>query len=296
MKNNGKCAVFILLGQSNAVGHGVPMKEEDVVLSPMKNVFGLSREKNQSFENSALFWQGYTTAGMNLAEEQDDTYSVANCLAKRWQAAIDGGAELPDLYIIHIAIGAQGVTGNYMWNPDRPEKLLPGKLGTVDISLYPFTEHILSLVKESFEKRSLEYEVIGLHWRGGENDTTAETELLHRELENIYIRIFDGFSEKIGKYPLVLHKIVCPDRVMDMDPSGEKLKRMHYINSVFEALTDRYAKSSIFDATKAPDFIPNVRGNGIFIADCVHYKPEVNDWVAEQILFDYVKKRNLPLS
>ena len=86
MKN--KCAVFILLGQSNAAGHGVPMKEEDIVTLPMKNVFGLSRAMHQSLDNTALAWQGYTTAGMNLAEECDNSYSVANCLAKRWQAAM----------------------------------------------------------------------------------------------------------------------------------------------------------------------------------------------------------------
>jgi hypothetical protein len=29
-----KAAVFILLGQSNAVGHGIPMKEEDKIYKP----------------------------------------------------------------------------------------------------------------------------------------------------------------------------------------------------------------------------------------------------------------------
>jgi hypothetical protein len=38
MQNN-KAAVFILLGQSNAVGHALPMCEKDKILIPMKNVF-----------------------------------------------------------------------------------------------------------------------------------------------------------------------------------------------------------------------------------------------------------------
>ena len=291
MKNK-KCAVFILLGQSNAVGHGVPMKKEDVVSVPMKNVFGLSREKNQSYDGTALCFEGYVTAGMNLAEEQDDTYSVANCLAKTWQAEIDRGAALPDLYIIHIAIGAQGVTSTYMWYPEREPVLKPGKLGTVDISLYPFTEHILSLLDGYFKEAGKEYEVMGLHFRGGENDTTVEKEVLEKELFDIYTRIFDGFEKKIGKYPLVLHKIVCPDRCMDMDPTGVKLERMHYINSVFLRLAEKYG-GEIFDATKAPQFIPNVRGNGIFVGDCVHYTPEVNGWVAETILAEYKKKNSV---
>ena len=105
--------VFILLGQSNAVGHDLPMQEEDKIKIPLANVWGLSRAHNQAYDHTELVWEGYVSAGMNLAEEQDDTYSVANCLARRWQNAIDGGADLPDLYVVHIAIGAQGVTERY---------------------------------------------------------------------------------------------------------------------------------------------------------------------------------------
>ena len=156
-----KAAVFILLGQSNAVGHGVPMEPRDVIREPMKNVFGLSREENQSFENRALVWSGYTSFGMNLAETQDNTYSVANCLAALWQDHIDSGNAfgLPDLYIVQIAIGAQGVTRQYMWHPDRAEKLIPGKLGTVDISLYLYCMHHFSLLEDSF--RALGFGKVG---------------------------------------------------------------------------------------------------------------------------------------
>ena len=135
-----KKAVFILLGQSNAVGHGIPMAETERITVPLKNVFGLHRKDNQSFDIKELIWRGYESGGMNLAEEQDHTYSVANCLAELWQDEIDGGNPdgLPDLYIVHIAIGAQGVTEGYMWYPEREPVLVPGKLGTVNISLCPF--------------------------------------------------------------------------------------------------------------------------------------------------------------
>ena len=153
-----KAAVFILLGQSNAVGHGVPMREEDKILTPMQNVFGLSRDDNQRLDLDQLAWSGYVSYGMNLAEEQDNTYSVANCLAASWQKHIDSGNALglPDLYIVQIAIGAQGVTDGYMWHPDREKKLVPGKLGTVDISLFPFCEHIFGLLDDSFVKMDMD--------------------------------------------------------------------------------------------------------------------------------------------
>lgn len=283
---NRKEAVFILLGQSNAVGHGIPMREEDKLHTPLTNVFGLSRKDNQSFAGTELLWSGYTSCGMNLAEEQDDTYSVANCLASLWQNHIDSGnaLNLPNLYIIQIAIGAQGVTEGYMWHPAREEKLIPGTLGTVDISLFPFCKHIFGLLDDSFSKMNKAYEVIGLHWRGGENDVTATEEYLMQHLESIYTQIFDAFNEILSMPPIVLHKMVCPDRMRDMDPTGLYLKNMDYINGVFESLARRYANISVFDPTNAPQYIPDVRGNGIFMEDAVHFTPEVNRWVAECIL------------
>lgn len=284
---NKKAAVFILLGQSNAVGHGIPMKEEDKILTPLANVFGLSREHNQRLDLDALTWSGYTSFGMNLAEEQDNTYSVANCLAALWQKQIDGGKVLPDLYIVQIAIGAQGVTEGYMWHPDRAPQLIPGKLGKVDISLFPFTSRVLSLLDKSFAEKGIDYEILGLHWRGGENDVSATAEHLHEHLENVYCRIFDEFDRLLGHPPTVLHRLVCPDRMTDTDSTGGKLERMHYINEVFEKLTARREGISIFDARQAPQFIPDVRGNGLFIADAVHFTPEVNAWVAEETLKNY---------
>ena len=283
-----KAAVFILLGQSNAVGHGIPMKTEDIISAPLKNVFGLSRADNQSFHNEKLNWSGYTSFGMNLAEEQDNTYSVANCLASLWQGKIDGGKSLPDLYIIQIAIGAQGVTKGYMWHPEREEKLIPGVLGKVDISLFPFTKHIFSLLDESL--KDVDYEIIGLHWRGGENDTSAKAETLSAELLGIYERIFDEFFEILKNPPTVLHKIVCHER---MEELGEgRIPNMHYINEVFASLQAKYENVSVFDPTTLPRFIPNVRGNGIFIDDAVHFTPEANRSVAGLILDNYIKSRD----
>ena len=290
-----KAAAFILLGQSNAVGHGIPMREEDIIEKPLTNVFGLSREKNQSYDSTELVWSGYTSFGMNLAEEQDNTYSIANCLAAIWQRHIDDGnlCNLPDLHIIQIAIGAQGVTEQYMWNPKREPKLVPGKLGTVDISLFSFTNHIFSLLGDSFAQSDKEYEIIGVHWRGGENDFTATSECLSEHLEPIYHNIFDEFNRLLKNPPIVLHKLVCHERANDLDPSGKYLENMNYINDVFERILQRYENVSLFDPQNAPQYLSDVRGNGLFIDDAVHFTPEVNTWVAEEILKKYIEKQNL---
>jgi len=287
-----KAALFVLLGQSNATGYAVPMREEDYINIPMKNVFGLHRRDNQSYDNTELTWSGYTSHGMNLAEEYDHSYSAANCLASLWQEHIDLGnrCSLPDLYIIQISIGAQGVTGNYMWNPDYEKRLIPGPLGIADISLLSFTEHILSLVPDSFEKLGLDYDTIGIHWRGGENDMAEPKEILVNTLEPIYREIFGRLDLLSGISPIVLHKIVCHDRARDLDPTGLQNKNIHYINGVFENLCASCPNITIFDPQNYPGFIPGVYGNGLFIGDAVHFTEDVNRWTAKCILDGYIKK------
>lgn len=287
-----KAAVFILLGQSNAVGHGVPMKDEDKITTPLKNVFGLSREKNQSFKNTSLKWEGYKSAGMNLAEEQDDTYSVANLLAKHWQSSIDAGNELPDLHIIQIAIGAQGATKGYMWHPEYERVLVPGKLGTVKIALTPYTEHILSLVPQSLEALGKTPEYIGIHWRGSEDDANARWDELKDNCKNTLFEIFSRFQNALKKkVPVILHRRVSEDRSLDFDPSGEGLKKLRYINEIFEKLVEENKEYEMFDVRECPLYIPNVRGNGVFIEDVVHYTPEANMWVAQKIMDDYINNQ-----
>ena len=286
-----KVSVFILFGQSNAVGHGVPMLREDKIVEPLKNVFGLHRIKNQSFDNQELFWSGYTSSGMNLAEEQDDTYSVANCLARYWQNEIDEGRNLPDLYIVHIAIGSQGISRGMMWNPDYEKSLIPGKWGIVKISLYPYALHILSLLQKSFDGLEVEPDYVGLHWRGGEEDWGCRYEYLENTLHDLYEKMFEDFYVAIGqKVPVVLHRFVAKDYLLENDLTGELLQNARYINGVFEKMEKNHFNISIFDVREAPFYIEDVRGNGIFIEDAVHFTPDTNKWVAKEILEEYIER------
>ena len=285
-----KAAVFILLGQSNAVGHGTPMEKEDYITTPLKNVFGLHRKDNQSFDIQTLTWSGYQSGGMNLGETQDHTYSLANCLAAHWQERIDGGEMLPDLYILQIAIGAQGVTEKYMWNPRYEKKLIPGKLGTANIALFSLTCHILSLLDKSFRQMGKDYEIMGLHWRGGEEDTMEDPQMVRRELTGIYREIFGKFREILGAFPLVLHGIHCPNRMTLKDPTGRALGNMEYINKLFCSFAKEEEDVSVFDMRKAPFYSTNTKENGIFLDDFIHYTPKANRWAAEKITEKYLQK------
>ena len=223
---------------------------------------------------------------MNLAEMQDDTYSIANCLAQAWQMEMDRGTELPDLYIVHIAIGAQGITERFMWYPDREKKLIPGPLSTVDISLYPFSQHILSLLDDSFRKMDKTYKIMGLHWLGGAEEMTIPIVELSPVLDDIYRRFFRDMRAAAGcEFPILLYKLEYPDRAMDLDPSGNYLKRMYFINATFEYLSRTCKNVHIFDNRRIPFYDPSVRGNGLYQAeDVIHHTEKTNRWIAQWIL------------
>lgn len=285
-------AVFILLGQSNATGHATPMAEEDKITTPLRNVFGLHRDENQSFDIDRLTWSGYLSGGMNLGETQDHTYSLANCLARQWQDAVDGGKDLPDLYIIQIAIGAQGVTQRFMWYPQRERQLIPGKLGVAKISLYSFTRHILSLVDDSFRRLGKTYEIMGIHWRGGEEEDTVPVENMNGGvLRGIYDVLFPGFCEALGKtVPIIIHKVVDYDACLTKyNDGGAHYERTLYVDSVFQDLVRENEHISMFDARTAPHYDEELLGKNLFIKDLVHYTPQTNAWVAETILREYEK-------
>lgn len=277
-----KKALFVLMGQSNAVGHALPMAEGDKILKPMKNVFGLHRKDNQKLDLEKLTWSGYTSDGMNLGETQDHTYSLANCLAKNWQAAVDAGEELPDLYIVQIAIGAQGVAPQFMWHPNRTPVLIPGTLSKVNISLYPFTMHILSLVKESLG----DFDYAQVHWRGGEQDISAVMEDPAIDLQSIYERMIGDLNKVLQNPPIVLHKIVIKDRVAE-EPTGTKTRIMAKIEEMFDHFGQDYKNVTTFDPRAYPGFDPNIMGEGLFMEDNVHFKADVNKWIAKVIFDDY---------
>jgi hypothetical protein len=66
---------------------------------------------------------------------------------------------------------------------------------------------------------------------------------------------------------------------------------MLYINSVFEELAIKNENISVFDPSKAPQYVEEVKGNGVFLSDCVHFTPEVNMWVAKCIIDNYLKRQ-----
>ncbi len=290
MKKNAE--VFILLGQSNAVGHDLPMQEKDVITDPMAYVYGLSRADNQNLYPEKLTFSGYQSAGMNLAEEQDNTYSLANCLAAQWEKEARKNPDMPDLYIIQIAIGAQGIGPGFMWNPDYPQQLIPGKLGVVRISLFPFTQRILSLLKPTFAQMGVDYHIMGVHWRGGEDDTAVQTpKSLIPNLKPLYERLFEMLRSSLGELPkTVLYQMRYGEKTYER-PGTDNLRDSASVNNrLFAEFAEKYPQISLFDPFSLSLYRPeDPQTWGIFSPeDGVHYSAAANCEIAEKILAEYL--------
>lgn len=278
-----KCdaAYLFINGQSNAHGHGQNMSQEDYIRTPLKNVFALDRTPNQSYDIDDVVWSGFTTAGKNLGETQDNTYSFAYYFAKMWQAAIEQGVQLPDLYIVQISIGAQGII-NGMWNKHKEKILISGVLGEANISLYDFASRIHSLVLKDMRKRFDNPAIIGWHWIGSEQDTLP-LEYDYSDFLELYDDFFDNMLGLANtNCPAYLYKLVCFHH-------ERFAKGIEMINNTFNRECKRHENFTLVETDKSPIWDGDAENSGVFDIDNVHYLPKAQRWFAENFFHAIIK-------
>lgn len=272
-----KAAVLFISGQSNAHAHAQFLQEQDRIIQPLKNVFSLDRNPNQSLDITDVVWSGFTTAGKNLGETQDHTASFAYHFSKLWQGTIDGGAKLPDLYIVQISIGSQGIV-NGMWNRDKELVMQPGTLDTVNISLFPWAQKINRLVMENLRKSGKEAHIIGWHWLGGEQDMLNQT-YLQVDFQQRYDFFFDTMLASIGQEcPLFIYKINCKRFIARRELPEETVDS---VNQALQRQVKRLPNAVMVDSAQCPLWDPKKDHDGIYAADDGHYLPETQKWFAE---------------
>ena len=163
-----------------------------------------------------------------------------------------------------------------------------GKLGDCDISMYPLAVHVLGLTRKYFQENEMDPDFVGIHWRGGEQETWQHISNLEGRLKNDYITLFNGLREAIGgEAPIVLHRMPFVQVMKNADPSGKCLDSMNYINGLFYELSSELSKTSVFDVRTCPFYDENTWDCNIFRWDLIHYLGKTNDWVASQILDEY---------
>ena len=277
---NNKAVIFIA-GQSNAHAHGQRLLEADWITEPLANVFSLDRDPNQAYDRDCVVWSGFTTAGKNLGETQDHTASLGYHLAKLWQSAIDGGAELPDLYIVQISIGSQGIL-NGMWNRDMERVLIPGPLGTVNVALFPLAQQIYRLVMEDLG----DPEVLGFHWLGSEQEIWNEA-YKSPELPERYDHFFDSLLAAIGRpcpvyiyetyFHLACRRLGVPEEAADG------------VNAALYRQAERLG-ATLVQAKESPLWDGSAQGYGIFAPDNGHYLAKVQGWFASRFFREVLRR------
>ena len=280
MKKDTNAAVVFINGQSNATAHQQFLPEEDRVYTPMRNVWSLDRIPNQSFDITDVVWSGWTSMGTNLGETQDHTASLAYFIAKKWQALIDAGKNLPDLYIVQISIGCQGII-NGMWNRDKERVMKPGILGEADISLLPFALHIHKLVMKNLTEAGKNPEVIGWHWLGCEQEIWDEA-YLREDFRERYDYHFDVMRDSMGgDIPAFLYKVVVRG---GLERYQLPLESENIINEEIVRQANRIG-AKLVDPRTCPWWDPDdTLYYGILAADRAHYVPKVQEWFADIFL------------
>lgn len=282
-----KAAVLFISGQSNAHAHAQFLQEQDRIMTPLKNVFSLDRNPNQFFDITDVVWSGFTTAGKNLGETQDHTASFAYFFSKLWQSAIDSGADLPDLYIVQISIGSQGIV-NGMWNRDKEKVMQPGPLDTVNISLFPWAQQVNRLAMENLRKSGKEAHIIGWHWLGGEQDMLNQT-YLQADFQQRYDFFFDTMLASIGQAcPVYIYKINCKRFIARRDLPEETVDG---VNQALLRQLERLPNAVMVDSAQCPLWDPQKNHDGIYAADDGHYLPETQKWFAEKAFTQVMQAR-----
>ncbi|MFE2728776.1 discoidin domain-containing protein [Kitasatospora sp. NPDC059327] len=275
--------VLIVLGQSNAVGSGVPIQDAADVAQckAFGRVKGLNRTNNRVTGAESATWSPYTCAGSNLGQEYNGgrSYNVATATALRWERAVTAGAALPDLHVIHVAWGSQGIQEadgiNNRWWPDRDP---------TDVeSLFPLTVNTIANGLRALREAGKQPRVIGIHWNQWEAEVTARSTISADHMQQAFLKVLEPLRTIAGATtaPVFLYR-----------------PRSNHYNAtlkahVTDALTGLAARpapnpyrlldpAEAVSATGTPLYDPAIPRNLGIYNDGIHYTRAVQEWFADQ--------------
>lgn len=273
--------VLIVLGQSNAVGYGAPVTAtaDSTLCSNMPDVRGLRANPNRVAGATTTVWGAYTCSGSNLGETGTGaSYNTASAFAMRWQRAINGGAKLPDLHVIHVAWKSQGLAAvaapNDRWRPGRTPNAVDG--------LHQLTMNTLGNAFASLRAAGKVPRVLGLHWNQWETDALAKSVSSVAQAKTLFTDALTPFRAVTGRddFPIYLYR----PRSTTFDAGTTKHITDAFVEMAsapapnpFQLIDPADAKGSqggaLYNASAAPNY-------GIF-GDGVHYTAAVQRWFAD---------------
>jgi hypothetical protein len=246
----------------------------------LPNVKGLSRAQNRVVGATVATWTNYSCAGYNLGEEYNGgrAYHLAGLFARRWQAAINAGAQLPNLYIVHIGWAGQGFqqadVGHDRW--------WVGRDATDIESLYPLSQNVLARGIQNLQAAGKRPRIIGLHWNQWEAEAMNNTVSSAADAQAKFSAFIASLRAVTGSaaYPIYLYR----PRIFSVNNAAST----SYVASAFTALASAptpnvFQLIDVVDATNAGGSLvynsaasPNF---GVY-NDGVHYTRVVQEWFA----------------
>ncbi|MGW2543945.1 discoidin domain-containing protein [Kitasatospora sp. NPDC001574] len=298
--------VLIVLGQSNADGWTAPLEAADrTKCQSLSRVKGLNRTHNRTAGATSATWAQYTCAGNNLGDEFNggNNYTVASATALRWQRATEAGAKLPDLNVIHIAWGSQGIQStdgtNNRWWPDRDP--------TDVASLFPLAINTITNGLRALQEAGKQPRVIGIHWNQWESEASNRSTISVDHVRQAFLKVLEPIRTVAGgtDAPVFLYRprstildktatLQARDALVDIagtapyqlidakDATALTYSADHATSqpgAYLYTLRDR-TEQQIEDTTW--NMTKEEKQLGIFSADAIHYRSEVQKWFADQ--------------
>ncbi|MFD5086851.1 discoidin domain-containing protein [Kitasatospora sp. NPDC058406] len=278
--------VLIVLGQSNAVGWSTSITDSADLAqcNSFAHVKGLKTAQNRVVGALNATWTPYTCAGSNLGSDRTtsyNAYNTATVTALRWERAIQAGASLPDLNVIHVAWGSQGVQ-RFDWPSDR---WWPDRNPSDVESLYQFTLNTISNGLRALQEAGKRPRIIGMHWNQWEAEASQKTTVSTSRVQQAFLNVLEPLRTVTGagtSTPIFLYR----PRTTNYDETETQ-----HVTEALTGLANRPAPNpyTLIDpalattATGTPLYDPSVVKNyGIFNGDGVHYTRAVHEWFADQ--------------
>ena len=328
-------AVLFVMGQSNSAGlNGLPT---DLTLTgasgagagtggmPAPNVWGIRNDGWSNIAGNAdgsgapftqpisaidhvswVNWSDSTSSDMNLGY-YGGSGNAANFAAYAWQSAINAGEPLPDLYIIHIGWGSQGVDvaddafsgccgwtvhGVNLWQP------LLDASKTPTYALAPFARRMMYLGLKQILATGKKPRILGLEWNQWEAEaaplnSSGNATTIRRAPQN-YAYLFSSFFAAVGStFPVLIVKPLSTaydnvtNAVAPYNPAA-----LASMQKVFGGFVDANPRIFSFaDASQSPDWNGQPPSFGIFQGGTlgggdgsVHYNLDTQKWFGEQAL------------
>ncbi|MFE2722604.1 discoidin domain-containing protein [Kitasatospora sp. NPDC059327] len=282
--------VLIVLGQSNAVGWTtkVTNSADKAQCEAFAHVKSLNRLENRVVGALGATWKPYTCVGSNLGQDRYaaygepdiySTYNTATLSALRWERAIKAGTNLPDLHVIHVAWGAQGIQeaagpNRNRWWPDRD-------LADIE-SLHQLTLNTISNGLRALREAGKRPRIIGMHWNQWETETQTASTISADQVQRAFLGVLGPLQTISGgtSFPVFLYR----------PRTASTHIRTQYVTDALTGLAARPAPNPyrLLDAAQAvsatgtPLYDPAIPKNLGIYNDGIHYTRAVQEWFADQ--------------